>query len=521
VTITRSASALMATVGLLLALAAPPASAETTLRVVITTDIRGLMPGISSDDSTGAVLQHVWEGLVAWRTDGTVAPMLAQDVAASSDGAVYTFTLRDGVRFHNGARLTSKEVVWTWRTLLEPKTAWPCRSNFDGSRQIKVESIEAPDERHVVFKLARPSGAFLSMMARGDCDAAGIAHPDSVSPEGAWVRAIGTGPFKVGDWRKGEFIELVKHDGYVSRSEPADGYAGGKRPMVDRVRFVIVPEPATAKTALLAGNLDLWPSTDPKYAKELGASPKIKVVSSPVAAINTLVMHTRDPVLKDPRIRQALNAAIDRAALSDAVTDGYAKPAASPIPVSSRYFGPVQRQGHAFDPAAAKKLLAAAGYRGQPIKITTNTRFATMHDIAIVVQAMARAAGISMDVEVVEFATQFDRYMKGDYQVMVWNYTPYLDPMFVFDRFTGDRAKQADKVWDDPKAIELLGKLAATAAPAARQPIFDDLHRLFIEDSPMVVWSSSTVVSAHSTSVKGYQPWPGRKPRLWNVEVAR
>ena len=88
---------------------------------MVTTDIRGLMPGISPDDNTGLVLQNIYEGLVAWRADGTVAPMLAKEITTSEDKRTYTFTLRDGVTFHNGAPLTSSEVSWTWARFLDPK----------------------------------------------------------------------------------------------------------------------------------------------------------------------------------------------------------------------------------------------------------------------------------------------------------------------------------------------------------------------------------------------------------------
>jgi peptide/nickel transport system substrate-binding protein len=96
--------------GLMIA-AVSGARAESVLRTMIATDIRGLMPGNSPDDNTGTVLQNIYEGLVAWRADGTVAPMLTKDIETSADGKTYTFTLRDGVRFHNGAPLSSREVV--------------------------------------------------------------------------------------------------------------------------------------------------------------------------------------------------------------------------------------------------------------------------------------------------------------------------------------------------------------------------------------------------------------------------
>jgi peptide/nickel transport system substrate-binding protein len=248
---------------------------------------------------------------------------------------------------------------------------------------------------------------------------------------------------------------------------------------------------------------------------------KVKVVGSPIASINTIVMQTNDALLKDKRIRQAINAAIDPAGLVEAVAEGHAVPTSSPIPVSSRYHGAVQKQGQARNIPLARKLLAEAGYRGQPIKITTNSRFAAMQDVAVVAQAQAREAGINLEVEVVEFAAQLDRYLKGNYQMMVFNYAPQLDPLFVLDRFTGDKAKQSDRVWSNPQASELLQQLAQASTPAQRQPLFDQLHRLFVEDAPMVVWCSPTSLSAVSPRLKGYEPWAGRKPRLWGVEFSK
>ena len=502
-------------------LAAPSiATAQTTLRLPLAADIRGLMPGISPDDNTGTVLQQIYEGLVAWRADGTVAPMLARDVAVSPDGVQYTFALRSGVVFHNGQTLEAKDVVWTWKTFLDPAAKWPCRANFDGTRGLKIDRVEAVDNLTVRFTLAGPAPAFLSTMARADCDAAGIAHPDSVDATGAWVKAIGTGPFKLLEWRRNQQIDLVRHADYAPCDDPSDGYAGRKTASVERIRFLIVPDPATVKAALLAGNIDLWASIDPKYAKELATNPRISVRSTPVSSINALVMQTDDPVLADPRMRRAINAAVDYAMLAEAITDGYATPNTSPVPQSSRYFSAVQKQGQVYDPALARKLLAEAGYKGQTIKISTNNRFATMYDIGIAVQSMLVAVGIHAEVETLEFGTQLDRYFKGQYQLMVFNYTPYLDPMFIFDRFTGDKRQQADRVWGNPRAAELVRQLAAVR-PEDRQPLYDELHRLFMADSPMMVWSSGTAVAAYTAAVKGFEPWAGRKPRLWNVEIAR
>jgi peptide/nickel transport system substrate-binding protein len=506
---------------LLLAAFASSAASAQTLRTTLNSDIRGLMPGKSPDISTGTVLQQIYEGLVAWRADGSVAPMLAKSIDVSSDGKTYTFTLREGVRFHNGAPLTAKEVVWTWNQFLDPKSAWPCRGNFNGANGVKIESVEALDEHRVAFNLARPSGAFLSAMARSDCDSAGIAHPDSVGPDGTWQKAIGTGPFKLGEWRKGQFVELVKNEDYSPRSEPPDGYAGAKIVKVDKVRLDLIPDQSAAKLALQSGRLDIWFEVDPSLLPELSTYPKVKVSVSPLSSVYALPMQTKDPVLGNPKIREAIAMAIDRAALAGNLTEGKAEPSPSLVPVSSRYYGEVEKTAPPYDPDAARRLVAEAGYKGEPIVVLTNKQNAIMEKTAVILQAMLQAVGLNATVEVVEFANQFERYYSGRYQITVWNLTPYLDPVYLFERFIGDKTKQADKVWDDPKARELLAALFNAEAPEARQKLFDDLHRLFVKDLPMLVWASRVQVAAYRDNVKGFAAWPGQKPRFWGVELAR
>lgn len=511
----------LALAGAAVALLAAGGAGAQTLRTVLSSDIRGLMPGKSPDVSTGTVLQQVYEGLVAWRADGTPAPMLAAAIDVSPDGRTYSFTLRDGVTFHNGAPLTSAAVVWSWGRFLDPASAWPCRAAFDGSYDIKVESVDAIDDRHVAFRLARPSGAFLSAMARSDCGSAGIAHPDSVDPDGSWQRAIGTGPFKLKSWTKGQSVELERFDGYRSRAEPPDGLAGAKAAQLAAIRFDIITDTAATKVALQSGALDLWAGLDPSVVKELQADPALQLTSSPLSSLYTLPMQTADPVLQDPRIRRAISLAIDRKALVDALLGGAVPASGAMVPAGSRYYGPVEQSGPGTDLDAARTLLAEAGYHGQPIVILTNRQDQVMQDTAIYVQAMLQAVGINAEVQVLEFATQFQRYYSGNYQMMVWNLTSYLDPIFLFERFIGDKSKQADKVWDDPKARALLTRLFAAETPEARQPVFDDLHRLFLEDAPLVVWAPRVSFAATRGKVEGFQPWPGGLPRLWNVTLTR
>src|SRR5258706_9359371 len=129
-----------------LALAVPAAAlAAGAIRVAANAEIRGTNPGVNRDANTDTVMLHMIEGLVGYREDGTPAPLLAESVQVSKDGKTYTFKLRPGVKFHNGAALTSADVVWAWKRYLDPKTKWLWLPEFVGSQGLKSEAVEAAD----------------------------------------------------------------------------------------------------------------------------------------------------------------------------------------------------------------------------------------------------------------------------------------------------------------------------------------------------------------------------------------
>ncbi|QYU67904.1 hypothetical protein J4558_24070 [Leptolyngbya sp. 15MV] len=137
--------------------AAPLAAQETLLRTRLNSDIRSTDPGTNRDANTDAVVQHVVEGLVAYREDMSVGPLLAERVDISEDGRVYTFTLRQGVRFHNGATLTAADVRFAWDRYMRRETNWRCLPEFDGRGAARVTAMETPDPHTVVFRLQEPS----------------------------------------------------------------------------------------------------------------------------------------------------------------------------------------------------------------------------------------------------------------------------------------------------------------------------------------------------------------------------
>ena len=150
--------------------------------------------------------------------------------------------------------------------MLDPRTGFRCRSWYDGSDKVgfgaKIVAIDTPDPKTVVFRLDRPNSAFLDQMASLQCLTA-ILHPDSVARDGSWIAPIGTGPYRIAHWQRGEYVEIERFPGYHARREPADGYAGGRVALAERVRFMIVPEASVGQSALQAGDIDILPRVSP------------------------------------------------------------------------------------------------------------------------------------------------------------------------------------------------------------------------------------------------------------------
>jgi peptide/nickel transport system substrate-binding protein len=497
--------------------AASSASAETVLRARLNSDIVSSEPGMRRDENTDAVLLHVVEGLVAPRDDGTVAPMLASGWTVSPDGRTYTFTLRPGVLFHNGAPLTSAEAVWSLDRYFAPKSHWRCKAAFGPQGLGRVLSVSAVGPQKVAVTLDRPAPFFLQTLARADCGEAGILHPASVGPDGAWRTPIGTGPFRFGEWRRNQHLELLKFAGYRPLPGSRDGEGGGKHALVDRIRFSVIPDGSAAAAGLVRGSLDVVDGLAPNELAALQGTPGVRLESAPTMDFYGVLFQTRDPLLRDPRLRQAIALSLDVAGIARVVGHGTALADSSPIPAVSPFYGPAQRPLIRRDLARARALVKASGYHGQPIKLITNRRYPQAFDSAILVQAMARDAGIRIDIVTLDWATQVARYSSGDYQAMIFGFSARLDPSLSFDVLIGDKAADPRKVWDAPHARALLQQSMATADVAARRAIFDQLEAEFRRDAPAVALFNTKRVTAVRAEVTGYRSWAGALQRLWDV----
>jgi peptide/nickel transport system substrate-binding protein len=513
---TLSGLALFATPSLAQAPAAP-ARAGYGLKVSLNSDIRSTQPGVNRDFNTDSVVLHMVEGLVALTEKATVAPMLAERVELSEDKRTYRFTLRKGVTFHNGAPLTSAEVVWSLKRYLDPALQWRCLPDFDGHGIAKVVDVAAPDAETVTISLEKPSALFLATMARPDCGATGIVHPSSVGPDGAWQAPVGTGPYRLGEWRRSQYIDLVRYDGYAVLAGPRDGLGGGKAAIAAQIRFMVIPDSSAAKAALISGAIDVMSDVSSTELTDLRARTDVAVAAAPTMGLTGFLFQTRDPLLKDVRIRRAIALAIDVPQIVASVVGDDAPDNPSPIPSASAFHSAAQSARPRHDVAAAKRLLAEAGYRGQTIRMITNRRYPNVYDAAVAAQAMAAEAGLKIELEVLDWATQLDRYTRGDYQMMSFLYSPRLDPSLSYEMLSGPKDSQPRKLWEDPEALALIGRSFETVDQAARQAIFDELFGRFIAQMPAIVLFNQPDYIGHRRNIEGIASWAGGQTRLWGV----
>lgn len=485
-----------------------------TIVVALNADIRSTEPGINRDGNTDLVMQHVVESLVGYREDLSVGPALAESWVVSDDGRTYDFTIRKGAVFHNGKPVTSADVKWSWdRRWNNP--AWLCRPQFDGTVGLKIDAIETPDDRTIRFRLAAPNALLLAQLANFQCFATGTVSPDSLNPDGSWKAPIGTGPYKLKSWTQGDAVALERFADYVPLAEAGSGYAGDRTAYAD-VRFQVIPDPSTALAALATGKVDLVPNVSPAQMDEVKAN-GATLATAQGLGWSAILIQTRDPLLSDVRIRQAMAHALDLSQIAEARTYGLAGPNPSAVAKNSTFFDDGFLAWPGYDPAKAQALLQEAGYKGQPITIQTNKRYAGMDENAVIVQAMLAAAGFNARLEVLDWATQLENYQAGKFELSSFSFSARLDPSLFYGILIGNKDKQPTRQWEDPKAIELLTQSIATSDVAARKATMQQLHALMAEQVPVLGLYYEPVVDGVGPKLKGYHAWAADKSFLWGA----
>jgi peptide/nickel transport system substrate-binding protein len=354
------------------------------IRFGYTTEPATLDPLNASNTADGrSILFNVFEGLVKPDTSGGLEPALAESYAVEQGGLVYVFTLRQGVKFHDGSEVTPEDVEFSLKTAIETKFA-----GLD-----RIEAVEITGDRKIRVVLKSPDVEYLSNLTVG------------ITPRsnpGREKRAIGTGPFIIESYTPQQSLVMVKNPNYWKKGVPH----------LDKVTYIFVADSDALLLALQGGGVDAGNITG-SLLEQLNPD-RFIFAPDPSNSVQLLALNNAAGPLNDPRVRQALNYAVDRQEIIDAAFYGRGEPSGSAlIPGLSRYYEPSLKNPYPPDIAKAKSLLAAAGYeKGFPLEITVPSNY-TMHvDTAQVIVNQLAKIGVAATIKLVDWPA----WLSGVYQ---------------------------------------------------------------------------------------------------------
>ena len=452
-----------------------------TLVMIIESSPTNLDPRVGLDAQSERIDSLIFDDLLSRGDDLNVAPGLAESWDIP-DPLTYVFHLHHGVKFHDGRPLTSRDVKWTFDSLLQGKIRSTKTANYRF-----VDHIDAVDDYTVVFHLKEPEAPFLWNISDG---AIGIV-PDGSGNE-MTRNPIGSGPFKFVSAETDREVVIERNDGYW-----------GEKVKLARVRFAIVPDATTQALELRKGSGDIAINSltadtvltlqhESSLAVELGRGTEVQYLG----------FNLRDPILKDVRVRQAIAYALDRSPMIEYLWRGQAQPARSVLPPQSwAYNGDVPAYAH--DPDKANTLLDAAGYPVRDgvrfhITMKTSTNESTRLMVAVIQQQL-REVGIVLDIRSFEPATFLADVVHGAFQMygLRWiggNEDPDIfEYVFHSSKFPPNGANRG--FYSNPKLDALVDRARREVDPNVRKPLYAEVQRILADDLPYInLWYLDNVL---------------------------
>ena len=325
-----------------------------TLVVAFNADPETLDPHITTALLASRVLALIHDNLINRDYDGSFKPALAEKWDISPDGKVYTFTLKKGVKFHSGKDFSSADVKYTFQR-------WLNTEKSPTSFAIKpIDKIEAPDPQTVRFTLKEPYNIFLDQLAGAWAVILNQATVDKAGSDYGITVADGTGPYKFVSWTRNQKIVLARNDAYTWGSSMFQNQGPA---YVDGVEIRIIPEDNTRLAEFQAGNVHLVQDVPQGDVERLNTTPGVSIVKYDQLQTSYLGFNTRKPPFDDPRVRQAVNLAINRDEIVTGANFGLGAPARTMLtPSTPFYWTGSDQAAPTFDTAKAGTLLDQAGW---------------------------------------------------------------------------------------------------------------------------------------------------------------
>jgi peptide/nickel transport system substrate-binding protein len=483
-----------------------PAPVDSTVLVGHGADVLTLDPARATDAESAEVTEQIFDHLVRYRRNSTdVEPSLATSWEVSGDGKSWTFHLRDRVLFHDGTPMDADAVVFSFDRQRDPTNPYhQLDFTYWEATFRNIQQVLKVDRLTVRINIERPYAPFLANLAMYPVS---IVSPTAVKKWGAdfYKHPVGTGPFKFVEWSPGERVTLAANDEYW------DG-----APEIKHLVFLAIRDPKQRLVALEGDAIDVAENLSPQDLQFVSLHPGLELHRIAGNNVGYLAMNVTHPPFDDPRVRRAVNYAINKTAIVKLIYQGLAVPASSPVPPS--LWGHVDEPLYDYDPRAAIKLLKEAGYKppppgkARPRLYTMDTPRIYMpapETVARIVQHNLRDVGIEVDVVKEDFNEQLHLTQEGKHDLCLLGWTADTsDPdNFLYMLFDPENAEPGSaRNVSFYKNAELHGILAwaqESSDRAERERFYKKAQDLIARDAPWVPLAHSEVAVASRTSLQG------------------
>jgi peptide/nickel transport system substrate-binding protein len=447
---------------------------------------------------------NVYDGLVRYKS-GTleVEPALAESWTISDDGKTYTFKLREGVKFHDGADFNAEAVKFNFERMLDEKHPQHDTGPFPLSFFFSaVDTVEAPDAQTVVFTLKEPYAPFLSNLAY---PTGLIVSPDAVKQHGKDYgrNPAGTGPFKFAEWESNAKVVVEANPDY---------WAGA--PKLQAAVFRPITDANTRVAEMLSGGVDVMVEVPPDNVKTFADDPNFTVLEQAGPHLWFLILNTKEGPFADRRARQAINYAIDKKALVENVLQGTAVVAAGPTPPAFAWAYNESLEPYPHDPEKARALLKEAGHENAKLTFYVTEGGSGMLDpvaMGAAIQADLAEVGLDVKIETYEWNTFLGKVNPGlegkaDMAEMSWmtNDPDTLPYLALRTEATPDKGGFNSGYYSNPKVDELLVAARRETDRDKRAALYKEMQTIVKEDAPWAFVANWKQNAVTSTRVEGF-----------------
>jgi len=458
-----------------------------TLTRAMTSEPTTIDPQGAANSGLNLVLPYLFDTLVSRTKDGKFAGLLAESWQVSADNKSVDFKLKSGVKFHDGSPMNAAAVVFTFERFKQVGDKSPIAANIKD-----ISRVEALDDLTVRFTFDQPNATLFSTLAM---PYSAILSPSAVKAAGDDIgnKPVGTGPFKLGEWKRGVSITLVRNPDY--NWGPSEVQNRGPVHL-DQLVFKLIPDASTQLSALQSGDVDVIFINDPTQIERVKDDRSFTLVPINLDSLIYLGYNCAKAPFDDMKVRQALNSAVNKDEIIKTALGGLGIQADTPLPPSLLgYNQALKEYGQAYDPAKTKALLAEAGFSQTPDgswqkdgkklagKLLTSNR-SPNDAIATVLQSQFKAVGVPVEIQQLDSAAVMKATTEGSFDLLLWRYD-WNDPDALNIYLSGKRVRQTNRVfYSNPEVDKLFEQGFQEFDAEKRSQIYQEAQKIILKEAP-------------------------------------